>query len=80
MRKSRISASGSDRRSDDFLVKPIQRVSDAGLGDHLLLSHDHGWYDPALPGGGTPKPFPYLSESFLLKLRQAGWTSQSFCR
>jgi len=80
MRKSRVSASGSDRRSDDFLVKHIQRVLDGGLGDHLLLSHDHGWYDPALPGGGTPKPFPYLSESFVPKLRQAGWTSQSFCR
>jgi phosphotriesterase-related protein len=65
-------AIGSDQLSDDFFLEHIQRVLDAGLGDRLLLSHDRGWYDPALPGGGTPKPFTYLSESFLPKLRQAG--------
>jgi len=50
-------AIGSNHLNDDFFVERIQRVLDAGLGDHLLLSHDRGWYDPALPGGGTPKPF-----------------------
>jgi phosphotriesterase-related protein len=65
-------AIGSDHLSDDFFIEHIHRVLDAGLGDHLLLSHDRGWYDPALPGGGTPKPFTYLSETFLPKLRQAG--------
>ena len=65
-------AIGSDQLSDDFFIESIQRVLDAGLGDHLLLSHDRGWFDPALPGGGTPKPFTYLSESFLPKLWQAG--------
>jgi phosphotriesterase-related protein len=65
-------AIGSDQLSDDFFVERIQRVLEAGLGDHLLLSHERGWYDPALPGGGTPKPFTYLSETFWPKLRQAG--------
>ena len=45
---------------------------DAGLGHRLLLSHDRGWYDPAQPGGGTPKPFTYISQHFLPKLRAAG--------
>jgi phosphotriesterase-related protein len=58
--------------NDDYFLEHIQRVLDAGLSDHLLLSHDRGWYDPALPGGGTPKPFTYLSDTFLPKLRQAG--------
>ena len=65
-------AIGSDHVSDEYFLEHIQRVLDAGLGDHLLLSHDRGWYDPALPDGGTPKPFTYLSETFLPKLRQAG--------
>jgi phosphotriesterase-related protein len=65
-------AIGSDHISDDIFIEHIQRVLDAGFGDRLLLSHDRGWYDPALPGGGTPKPFTYLSETFLPKLRQAG--------
>ena len=52
----------------------IQRLLDAGLGDHLLLSHDRGWYDPALPGGGVPKPYTYLPDQFLPKLRAIGVT------
>ena len=65
-------AIGSEHVNDDYFLEHIPRVLDAGLGDHLLLSHDRGWYDPALPGGGTPKPFTYLSETFLPKLQQAG--------
>ena len=65
-------AIGSDQLEDDFFLERIQRILDAGLGDHLLLSHDRGWYDPALPGGGSPKPFTYLSETFLPKLQEAG--------
>jgi phosphotriesterase-related protein len=57
---------------DDMFVDRIQRMLDAGLGDHLLLSHDRGWYDPAQPGGGNPRPFTYISEQFLPKLRAAG--------
>jgi phosphotriesterase-related protein len=45
---------------------------DAGFEKQLLLSHDRGWYDPALPGGGIPKPYTYLSEQFLPKLRASG--------
>ena len=65
-------AIGSDQMNDDFFVEHIQRVLDAGFGDRLLLSHDRGTYDPAHPGGGTPRPYTYLSETFLPKLRQAG--------
>ena len=50
----------------------IQRVLDAGFDGQLLLSHDRGWYDPAQPGGGKPKPFTYLTETFLPKLQAAG--------
>ena len=57
---------------DETYVENINRVLDAGFGDQLLLSHDRGWYDPALPGGGTPKPYTYLSEVFLPKLEASG--------
>ena len=57
---------------DESYVDNINRLLDAGLGDQLLLSHDRGWYDPALPGGGTPKPYTYLSEVFLPKLAASG--------
>jgi phosphotriesterase-related protein len=57
---------------DGDLLPLILKVLDAGRGKQLLLSHDRGWYDPALPGGGTPKPYTHLSESLLPKLRAAG--------
>jgi phosphotriesterase-related protein len=61
-----------DEQTDAGFVERIQRMLDAGLGDRLLLSHDRGWYDPAQPGGGTPKPYTYISEHFVPKLRHAG--------
>ena len=54
------------------IISRTQRMLDAGLGSHILLSQDRGWYDPAQPGGGTPQPYTYLPEIFLPKLRQAG--------
>ncbi len=65
-------AIGSDGFSDDYFVEGIMKILDAGFGAQLLLSHDRGWYDPALPGGGTPKPYTYLVESFLPKLHANG--------
>jgi phosphotriesterase-related protein len=65
-------AIGSPDFTDEFYIARIRQLLDAGFGQQLLLSHDRGWYDPSLPGGGTPKPFTYLVATFLPKLRQAG--------
>jgi len=61
-----------DPARDSFWIERVQRMLDAGFVDRVLLSHDRGWYDPAQPGGGTPRPFTYLSEQFLPKLYHAG--------
>jgi phosphotriesterase-related protein len=61
-----------DGQNDEFYLQHIQHLLDAGLGDKLLLSHDRGWYDPALPGGGVPKMYTYIPEQFLPKLRTIG--------
>ncbi len=58
--------------ADEFYVERILRVLEAGLGHRLLLSHDRGWYDPSLPSGGVPRPFTYLSDVLLPKLRALG--------
>ena len=50
----------------------IMRALDAGLGPQLLISHDRGWFDPALPGGGTPKPYTVVSTELLPELRRRG--------
>lgn len=58
--------------TDAQFIAWILRLLDAGLEGRILLSHDRGWYDPAQPGGGTPKPYTYLSQEFLPRLRDAG--------
>jgi phosphotriesterase-related protein len=65
-------AIGGGNRSDAFWIDRIVAMIDAGFGAKVLLSHDRGWYDPAKPGGGEPRPFTYISEHFLPKLAQAG--------
>ncbi len=65
-------AVGADDFDDAFFVDRVRRVLDADLGSHLLLSQDRGTYDPAQPGGGTPRPYTYLAEQFLPRLRAAG--------
>ena len=71
---------GSEDTDDGFYVERIQRMLEAGLGDRLMLSHDRGWYDPAQPGGGTPRPFTYISERFLPKLQAAGVDEETICQ
>lgn len=53
-------------------VALIARAIEAGLAGQLLLSHDAGWFDPAKPGGGTPKPYDVLSREVLPRLRSLG--------
>jgi phosphotriesterase-related protein len=65
-------AIGSDDFDDPYFLERIGRVLDAGLEGRLLLSQDRGMYDPAQPGGGTPRPYTYLSETFLPQLRATG--------
>lgn len=50
----------------------ILRALDAGLEDQLLISHDRGWFDPALPGGGVPKPYTFINTDLLPHLAGRG--------
>ena len=57
---------------DDYFIGRTLKMLDAGLGEHILLSQDRGWYDPAQPGGGKPQSFTYFTEHFLPNLTKAG--------
>lgn len=65
---------------DGELIPLILKVLAAGRGNQLLLSHDMGWFDPAKPGGGTPRPYTHLSEVMLPKLRASGVTDADIVR
>ncbi len=53
-----------DEETDADFIQRILRMLEAGLGDHVMLSQDRGWY--------LPKPYTYIVEHFLPKLRAAG--------
>jgi phosphotriesterase-related protein len=63
---------GSDQAGDQLILERILKMLDAGFAEQILLSHDRGWYDPAQPGGGEPRPYTYLSEIFLPRLQSHG--------
>lgn len=50
----------------------VMRALEAGLGSKLLISHDRGWFDPALPRGGEPKPYTVINTELLPMLASAG--------
>lgn len=60
------------RGDDDAVAELILRALSAGLGSRLLLSHDRGWYDPAIKGGGIPTPYTHLSDVMLPRLSTEG--------
>ena len=57
---------------DSMLIAAIRDLLDVGYGDRILLSHDAGWYRPGVSNGGTQKPYTYLVDTFVAKLRSAG--------
>ena len=58
-------------KDDAWYIDHILKVLEAGLGNHLLLSHDRGWYDPAAPGRDL-KPYTHLNAVLVPKLRAHG--------
>jgi phosphotriesterase-related protein len=73
-------AIGHDDLDDAYFIERIQRMLDAGLGERVLLSQDRGSYDPAQPGGGRPRPYTYLPEEFLPRLRSVGVDESTIAR
>ncbi|WP_244480352.1 esterase [Rhizobium sp. Root1220] len=60
------------RAPDDELLAMVTRAIEFELTHHLLLSHDLGWYDPAQPGGGVPRPYTHLLGNLMPLLKVAG--------
>jgi phosphotriesterase-related protein len=55
-------------------------LREEGLLHRCLLSHDAGWHDAAIPGGGDFRPFKDLVESWIPAAREAGWSPQEIAQ
>lgn len=69
-------AIGSEAFSDEYFIERLSSLIEAGFEAQILLSHDRGWFDPSKPHGGIPKPFTYLNEQFVPKLKAQGFSEQ----
>lgn len=69
-----IGFDGLQPAQEEHYVKLVLDALTAGLEEHILLSHDRGWYRPGEPDGGASqvKGFTYLVEGFLPRLREEG--------
>ena len=65
---------GSSEDGDAQLVETIVKLKEAGLLDRVLISQDAGWFNPGQPNGGNQRGYTSLVESFLPRLRQAGFS------
>ncbi len=57
------------------LLQSVLALLEAGWADHILLSHDAGWYEPGQPGGipaGGFRGYTALIETFIPQLRANG--------
>ena len=63
---------GLSPNREEVFLKLVLDALGAGLGRHILLSHDAGWYRPGEPGGGAVRGYTYLIERFLPRLRESG--------
>lgn len=61
-------------RTLDRHLELVQHMKEKGLLEHVLVSHDAGWYHVGEPRGGTFRPYTTLFTGFLPRLRKLGWT------
>jgi phosphotriesterase-related protein len=55
----------------------LLELLERGYEDRILLSQDAGWYRPGEEPGGAKKPFSFLIEFFVPKLREQGVSERS---
>ena len=65
---------GLKPEEEERYVRLVLDALEKGLEDHILLSHDAGWYRAGEPDGGASqmRGFTYLVDGFLPRLRQEG--------
>lgn len=69
-----ISFDGVNDENTDEYIALIKNMKDNDLLDHVLLSHDAGWFDPAEDDGGNYRDYNSISEKLVPALIRNGFT------
>lgn len=67
-----IELDGIGGSPDAAILSPLLKLLDEGFERQVLLSHDAGWYTVGEPDGGTPRPYTYLTRTFIPLMRRYG--------
>lgn len=62
----------------DPYVERLLFAKEKGFLDHVLISHDAGWFDPAKVSGGDFQPFTNIFEKLIPILNEKGFTYQDW--
>lgn len=60
----------------DENVRRVQLMKSENLLDHVLLSHDSGWYNVGDPNGGDYRPYTCIATQFIPRLKETGITQK----
>lgn len=66
----------NDMESQVRIDRLLQNLKSTRQLDHMLLSHDAGWYQPGKPNGGVFRPYTELFDTFSLLLLSEGFTRE----
>jgi phosphotriesterase-related protein len=70
-----VSLDGIDPKSVERHLGFVTRLRDAGLLDHVLISHDAGWYSVGQPSGHMARSYEVMFTDFLPALRARGFSA-----
>jgi phosphotriesterase-related protein len=59
--------------NDEAHLEAVVEMAERELLDHVLVSHDAGWYHVGEPGGGEYRPYTVAFDDFVPALRKRGF-------
>jgi len=71
-----VSLDGVNEENISWYVEVLTLLKKENLLNHVLISHDAGWFDPAKPNGGTFRPFTTIFQKLVPALIAAGFTQK----
>lgn len=71
---------GLSEKSLDWHLDCVRAMSEAGLLNRTLVSHDAGWFRPGEPGGGEYRGYILLFQEFVPRLRRSGFSDAEIDR
>lgn len=73
---AQTAAEPGDPNSVEWYVERILKLKEEGLLKKVMISHDAGWYDPMVPGGGKYKGYTDIFKYLIPALKEKGLTDE----